>query len=286
MPQHERHIVQRPPVGLGRIAPRVYKGGAAAHRELLTLEAPIKRQWRADVKHVWMAQCLVWVGVKSDLIIVLRHGHIREVPLQQGLVPAENHSVVSFVRFGGDQHPAVDLARVFLAADDELVWLVVAIREFDTGRAFATQNGDEVFGQHFAIRRKGLLQRVHGLAVPVGAEQVGRESRGSECLHLHCFHYLVVHHHFVSECSTHDLRKPLRRLIRRFTHSVFPHGNPVVHWRAEVTLVEKSLHSLPRFSLLVLIDVLWCVIETALDMQIRAKLLQRTLGGGGNRGLL
>ena len=33
-------------------------------------------------------------------------------------------------------------------------------------------------------------------------------------------------------------------------------------------------------------NVLWCVIETTLDMQIRAKLLQRTLGGGGNRGLL
>ena len=32
--------------------------------------------------------------------------------------------------------------------------------------------------------------------------------------------------------------------------------------------------------------LLWCVIEIALDMQIRAKLLQRTLGGGGNRGLL
>jgi hypothetical protein len=27
-------------------------------------------------------------------------------------------------------------------------------------------------------------------------------------------------------------------------------------------------------------------IEMTLDMQIRAKLLQRTLGGGGNRGLL
>ena len=33
-------------------------------------------------------------------------------------------------------------------------------------------------------------------------------------------------------------------------------------------------------------DLLWCVIEITLDMQIRAKLLQRTLGGGGNRGLL
>ena len=35
-----------------------------------------------------------------------------------------------------------------------------------------------------------------------------------------------------------------------------------------------------------LANLLWCVIETTLDMQIRIKLLQRTLGGGGNRGLL
>ena len=32
--------------------------------------------------------------------------------------------------------------------------------------------------------------------------------------------------------------------------------------------------------------VLWWRIEPILDMKIRAKLLQRTLGGGGGRGLL
>ena len=34
------------------------------------------------------------------------------------------------------------------------------------------------------------------------------------------------------------------------------------------------------------VEVLTWPIEMKLDIQIRAKLLQRTLGGGGNRGLL